>query len=153
MRGEYNTRQKREMFAFLKNHHLEHYSVDDLVFELSRQGEKIGRTTAYRYLEWMAEQGSVRKYLNAQGITQYQHVGDARECSAHFHMMCKKCGKLLHVNCDLMQSMAEHIRSEHGFTLDPGETILVGICARCAGAEKGGEEDGADHAEGCHHCV
>lgn len=150
MRGEYSTRQKREMLAFLKQHDLEHYSVDELVFEMEEQGEKIGRTTVYRFLEQLAEQGSVRKYQSAQGVTQYQHVADSSDCDAHFHMMCKTCGKLYHVNCDLMEGLARHIRTEHNFRIDPRETILVGTCARCASEQEGALEDGVDHASGCH---
>lgn len=149
MRGEYSTRQKRLMMSFLKQHDLEPYSVDELVFEMQEQGEKIGRSTAYRYLEQLTEQGSVRKYQNARGVTQYQHVADASACDGHFHMMCKKCGRLLHVDCELMQSLAEHIYSDHSFRLDPRETVLMGICVRCGAGE--GEEHGSDHACGCHH--
>lgn len=151
MRGEYNTRQKRNMLAFLKQHDLEHYSVDELVFEMEEQGEKIGRTTVYRFLEQLAEQGSVRKYQSAQGVTQYQHIEDSSHCDAHFHMMCKSCGKLYHVNCKLMDGFAQHIRTEHNFQLDPRETILVGLCARCASDREGAVEHGADHPSGCNH--
>ena len=87
MRGEYNTRQKREMLAFLRQHDLEHYSVDELVFEMEEQGEKIGRTTVYRFLEQLAEQGRVRKYQSAQGVMQYQPIADSSECDAALHMM------------------------------------------------------------------
>ena len=152
MRGEYNTRQKREMLAFLKRHDMEPYSVDDLVFEMQEQGEKIGRSTVYRYLESLAEQGRVRKYQNAQGTMQYQHVEDTMACDAHFHMMCKSCGRLYHVSCDLMDRLSKHIYSDHNFRLDTRETILVGVCARC-GAQEGDGCHGADHAEGCHHSI
>ena len=152
MRGEYSTRQKRLMMSFLRQHDLEPYSVDDLVFEMQEQGEKIGRSTAYRYLEQLAEQGSVRKYQNARGVTQYQHVEDASACDGHFHMMCRQCGRLLHVDCKLMGSLAEHIFSDHGFRLDPRETVLMGICAGCSGAQEG-EKHGADHTCECHRCL
>lgn len=138
MRGEYSTRQKREMLAYLKRHDLEPYSVDELVFRMQEQGERIGRTTVYRYLEQLAEQGSVRKYQNPQGVTQYQHVGDAQNCDAHFHMMCKRCGRLYHVGCELMNVFSQHVYDEHNFRLDLRETILVGTCARCAGDGEGG---------------
>ena len=151
MRGEYSTRQKRELLKFMKAHSLENFSVDDVVFRLQDEGTHIGRTTVYRYLESMAEQGTVRKYQNAQGMTQYQHVEDESLCAKHFHMMCKQCGALLHVDCKLMQSLAAHIAGEHSFALDVKETVLVGTCAKCAG--KGENRHGADHAEGCHHCI
>ncbi len=151
MRGEYSTRQKRELLKFLKDHSMEHYSVDDVTLQLRQQGTQIGRTTVYRYLEALAEQGGVRKYQNAQGMIQYQFVEDESRCSGHFHMMCKKCGTLYHVDCSLIRAWTDHIAQEHGFMLDPKETILVGICAKCMDGEA--KDDVAGHTEGCHHCV
>ena len=152
MRGEYSTRQKRVMMTFLKNHDLEPYSVDELLLEMDKQGEKIGRSTAYRYLEQLAENGVVRKYQNARGVTQYQHVENSIACDGHFHMMCKSCGRLMHVDCDLMRGLSEHIFTDHGFLLDLRETVLMGICGRCSGAQEG-KEHGSDHACECHHCL
>ena len=152
MRREYNTRQKREMLKFLQDRRMQHFSVDEVVAEMQDRGEKIGRTTVYRFLELLTEQGNVRKYQSAQGITQYQHIEDDHHCSEHFHMMCKNCGSLLHVDCDLIRSLSSHIADEHGFTLDPRETVLVGICSKCSNSWEAGR-DGADHAEGCHHCL
>ncbi len=151
MRGEYSTRQKRDLLKFLKEHSLENFSVDEVVFRLQGEGTHVGRSTVYRYLESLTELGTVRKYQNAQGVTQYQHVEDEGRCASHFHMMCKQCGSLLHVDCNLMQSLTAHIADEHGFSLDPRETVLVGVCAKCGG--KGEDCHGADYAEGCHHCL
>lgn len=150
MRGEYSTRQKRELLKFLKEHDLENFSVDELTFRMQDQGTPIGRTTVYRYLEGLAEQGNIRKYQNAQGMTQYQHVEDQSRCGSHFHMMCKVCGALYHVDCRLMRSLADHVSQEHGFLLDPSETVLVGVCAKCAKSKEGEASDGTDHVEGCH---
>ncbi len=150
-RGAYNTRQKRELLSFLKERSMRHFSVDEVVFELRDRGEKIGRSTVYRYLELLADQGSVRKYQSVQGITQYQHVEDASRCDDHFHMMCSRCGNLLHVDCGQMRAMSEHLMKDHGFLLDPRETILVGLCRECRQADGEAVEDhGADCDEGCH---
>lgn len=152
MRREYNTRQKREMLRFLQERKMQHFSVDEVVFEMQERGEKIGRTTVYRFLELLAEQGNVRKYQNVQGITQYQHMEEQNSCDEHFHMMCKKCGNLIHMDCELMHSMSEHLFKAHGFKLDPRETILKGLCDACAN----GEEDcgnGAHWHKECHHSI
>lgn len=153
MRGEYNTRQKRDILSFLQMHDLEPYTVDDLVFEMQERGERIGRTTVYRHLEALAEQGRVRKYQNARGATQYQHVENSDECASHFHMMCKSCGRLYHVSCDLMQALSKHIQSDHHFELDVRETVLVGTCARCAAEGKEKHGYGAGHASECNHSL
>lgn len=152
MRGEYNTRQKRELLSFLKERGMQHFSVDDVVFEMQDRGERIGRSTVYRYLELLAEQGSVRKYQSVQGVTQYQHVQDAAQCDDHFHMMCSRCGNLFHVDCSLMGMLSRHLMADHGFALDPRETILVGVCEQC---RQDGEavSNGADGVEACHRCL
>ena len=54
MRGEYNTRQKRELLRFLQERNMQHFSVDEVVFEMEDRGEKIGRSTVYRFLEQLA---------------------------------------------------------------------------------------------------
>ena len=153
MRGEYNTRQKRELLSFLKDRSMQHFSVDDVVFEMRDRAGQIGRSTVYRYLELLAEQGVVRKYAGVRGITQYQYVRDASGCDDHFHMMCSRCGDLMHVDCSLMRAMSEHLMAEHGFQLDPRETILVGLCERCRSDGGEGEAHGADSHEGCHHSL
>ena len=153
MRGAYNTRQKRELLSFLRERSMQHFSVDEVVFELRDRGEKIGRSTVYRYLELLAEQGSVRKYQNVQGVTQYQHVEDAAGCDGHFHMMCSKCGDLFHVDCRLMSTLSKHLMADHNFMLDPRETILVGVCGKCRETDGEAASNGADCAEGCHHCL
>lgn len=149
MRGEYNTRQKREMLSFLKERGMQHFSVDDVVFEMQTRGERVGRSTVYRYLEQLAEQGSVRKYQGMQGVTQYQPVEDAGRCDDHFHLMCSRCGNLFHMDCRLMAELSRHLMSEHDFALDPRETVLVGVCGHC----REGAAHGAAGAEGCHHCL
>lgn len=150
MRGEYNTRQKRELLEFLRERGMSHFSVDDVVFEMRDRGEKIGRSTVYRFLELLTEQGSVRKYQSVQGVTQYQHVEHAEQCDGHFHMMCSRCGSLFHVDCKLMGTLTRHLMEDHDFALDPRETILVGVCGRC---RDGGEaiSNATDGASGCDH--
>ena len=127
---------------------MESYTVDDLVEGLGERGEQIGRTTAYRYLESLAEQGEVRRYQNLRGITLYQHVAAHAACSEHLHLMCKKCGRLYHVDCSLVRQMFAHISEDHGFELDPRESVLVGICSTCA---KGEETHGSDFSQKCDH--
>ena len=154
MRGEYNTRQKREMMQFISTRGLEHYSVDSFVEAMHGEGVSLGKTTVYRFLESLAEQGRARKYMSAQGNTSfYQYIEDDSGCDAHFHLMCKLCGALYHVDCDHMAELISHISGAHGFAIDPRETVLMGVCKKCSGGETAGEGDdhGAHHCCGCHH--
>ena len=136
MRMEYNTRQKREMLQFLLEHEMMHYTVDEFAQALDEQGLKVGRTTAYRFLETLSEQGSVRKYLSPTGQMLYQSLPAGENCDRHFHLMCRKCGSLLHVHCDMMQTLNQHLMEEHAFRLDVRQSVLVGLCDRCAREEQ-----------------
>ena len=64
MRGEYNTRRKRDMLTFLTGNPMKHYTLDELTQAMHEDGIDAGRTTVYRFVEGLAEQGRVRKYFN-----------------------------------------------------------------------------------------
>ncbi len=142
MRGEYSTRQKRDMLRFLTDNALQHYTLDALTQALHEDGIAAGKTTVYRFLEQLAEQGRVRKYQNETGFF-YQFVEDDADCDSHLHLMCRVCGALYHVDCELVGMLSRHIRGEHDFMIDPKQSVLVGVCGACAARA---EED----ADGAH---
>ena len=51
MRGEYSTRQKREMMQYLSGHGMEHYTVDGFVEAMKEEGVAVGKTTVYRFYD------------------------------------------------------------------------------------------------------
>lgn len=144
MRGEYNTRQKRDMLAFLTGNNMKHYTLDELTNAMHEEGITAGKTTVYRFVEGLADQGRVRKYQNENGSF-YQYIDNDSHCDSHLHLMCRECGALYHVDCQLVGTLIRHIQEDHGFMLDARRTMLVGICGECAermkeevhGADKG----------------
>lgn len=130
MRGEYNTRHKRDMMAFLTGNTMKHYTLDDLTRAMHEEGIDAGKTTVYRFVEGLAEQGSLRKYSNENG-TYYQYIGDDKNCGSHLHLMCSECGALYHVDCKLVGELLSHIKDDHNFSLDARRTVLVGVCGDC----------------------
>lgn len=141
MRGEYSTRQRRDVLRFLTENAMKHYTLDELTQALREGGIAAGKTTVYRFLEQLTEQGRVRKYQNETGFF-YQYVEDDADCDSHLHLMCRSCGELFHVDCELVGMLARHIRGAHDFEIDPKQSVLVGICGACA-ARMGEKTDGA----------
>lgn len=127
----YKTHQRSVITDFLKENGDEHITVEELVSKLEQSGESVGRTTVYRCLEKLESEGLVRKYISAgKESCCYQYVGDA-ECKEHFHLKCEKCGKLIHIECDTLDTLKEHIKDEHGFSVNALKTVLYGICEEC----------------------
>lgn len=136
-RGEYHTRQKEAMSACLEAHAMEPMSADDFCALLACEGARVGRATAYRHLEALSARGEARKYADAAtGKTLYQFVGAYSDCESHLHCQCVRCGAMLHVECDELDALGDHLKEAHGFLLDARRTALQGVCARCAAKKR-----------------
>ena len=139
----YHTRQKDAVLSCLQEMEGRHASAAEVAERLFRRGERVGLSTVYRQLDRLVGEGLVRRFVTDGSGACYQYVGGGEDCTAHFHLKCESCGKLIHLHCRTFERLNEHILAEHGFLSDPGRTTLYGTCAECrarAEAAKGGEE-------------
>ncbi len=135
--GGYKTRQRERILRFLTENAGRHLSVDEVVDHLRGQAEPVGKSTVYRYLDRLVEQGLVRRYfLGEGGGACYQYAGDVERCREHFHLKCIGCGALLHVECSYLDEVAQHVANHHQFTIDHTKTVLYGLCETCAAKRK-----------------
>ena len=132
MRGEYSTKQRDAILSFLKENNA-HVSASDIVFHLKEQGYKISTATVYRTLDKLVSDGVVRKMMVGDGSGACYQYLDGDGCAEHFHLKCIKCGKLIHLSCEFLHSLEEHIFEDHGFTVSSGRTVIYGTCAECDG--------------------
>lgn len=130
MRGEYSTKQRDVILAFLKENNA-HITAADITLHLSEQGIKVSTATVYRTLDKFVNDGIVRKMvIGDAGGACYQYI-DGGSCGEHFHLKCVNCGKLIHLSCEFLENMEKHIFDEHGFTVSSGRTVIYGICSQC----------------------
>ena len=94
--GGYKTRQRERILRLLTENAGRHLSVDEVVDHLRGQGEPVGKSTVYRYLDRLVEQGLVRRYFVEERTGAcYQYAGGEERCREHFHQKCIGCGMLL----------------------------------------------------------
>lgn len=129
----YRTRQKTLILETLKQSDGQHLTVDDLVRQLQNKQAKVGKTTVYRYLEYLTEEGIVRKYRLDDGLSAcYQYMDNPHAaCKEHFHLKCTDCGALIHLDCEKLTALHTHIAGEHGFRIDRERTVFYGTCKKC----------------------
>jgi len=132
MRGEYSTKQRDAILSFLRENNA-HVSASDIVFHLKEEGYKVSTATVYRTLEKFEKEGLVKKMLVGDSAGACYQFADGESCHEHFHLKCIKCGKLIHLSCEFMHEMEEHIFNDHGFTVSSGRTVIYGICSSCSG--------------------
>ncbi|MFR9751511.1 Fur family transcriptional regulator [Nocardia sp. 004] len=129
--GIRSTRQRSAITALLGDID-EFRSAQDLHDELRRRGEYIGLTTVYRTLQSMADAGMVDVLRTDSGESVY------RQCSRghHHHLVCRHCGYTVEVKGPTVETWAESIASEHGFTEISHTLEVFGLCPSCAPARR-----------------
>lgn len=141
MASTYQTEGRKRLLAFLLKHPDKQFTVDELSLSLSKEHPELsantGKSSLYRQLSRLCDEGAVRKYRSdTQSSFVYQYVGHG-DCSHHFHLKCIVCGHLTHLDCALSDELLSHIQSDHNFRIDSGRSILYGLCGAC---EKEGTE-------------
>ena len=133
-KNEYKTKQSEIVLEFLREKTGEHLTVNDIYEHLQKQGLSIGLTTVYRQLEKLVSQGVVKKYildLNTPACFEYIPSDCAKSHEPCFHLKCKICDKLIHLKCEELSEMEDHLMKEHKFMLDSQRTVLYGVCENC----------------------
>ena len=120
------TRQRAAVSALLDR--LDDFrSAQEIHEELRKDGEGIGLTTVYRALQNLSESGEVDVLRTDSGEAVY------RRCSTHHHhhLVCRRCGRTVEVEGPTVESWAQRVADEHGFS-DVSHTVeIFGVCAAC----------------------
>lgn len=141
----YRTKQQEDLLKYLRSTSGQHHTVAQIRDHFAQGERTIGTTTIYRQLERFVAEGSVRKYLLETGDSAcYEYVGQSASCASHFHCKCESCGRLIHLDCDELREIGDHLQKEHGFLWDAGRTVFYGICEQCRKAPR---EDADENAE------
>lgn len=128
-RESYNTKTKEIINEAIKKYQ-NGFTIKELKEALDINNQKIGLTTIYRLLDKLEDEGIVKKYFDENNITHYKYVNDCLS-ERHFYLKCVKCDKIIHVDCDCINELSNHILKQHKFSLDTRNIILSGICNEC----------------------
>lgn len=104
---------------------LSHDEVGDL---LEAAGIAHDRVTLYRALEWLVEQGLVRRIAGSDRAWRFETLRHTDHLHAHFH--CERCGQVLCLE-DPSPTPAPQLPA--GFALGHIEVVVHGACATCGG--------------------
>ncbi len=140
-KAQYQTKQRKEMLDFLKDRSGEHFTAQEVCRYFKEQGIPIGTTTVYRHLEALRKEGRIKKYVIDEGSCAcFEYLGENGEGdpAVCYHMKCEECGSLIHLECDAITELEDHIWKDHRFRVDPGRTVFYGLCEEC---EKKGYEE------------
>ena len=127
----YNTKARRYILEYLSSLGEVTVSAADILSYLESKGESISLTTVYRYLNKLSDEKKVIKFTEDDGNKTVYKFIENNSCEGHLHMQCTKCGKLIHLDCDFMNELKNHIEEKHRFSLKCSGSILYGVCSEC----------------------
>ncbi len=127
----YETKHKKTIENIFDAHEGECFSAEKIVNLLKEKGSNVSVATVYRHLDSLVKSGKIAKIPTQSGSFIYQ----SEKCDScfmqHCSLMCIDCGKVIHMDCDELSKLSEHIKEEHGFYIDHFKTVIYGQCALC----------------------
>ena len=133
MQKEYKTKAKDYILEYIKNNKERRFSVNDIQEYLIENDININLTTIYGNLDKLSLNGILLKFKNTkEDFNVYQYNEPGAGCHEHLHIECSKCGKILHIDDEVMKDFNEHLRLKYNFYLDCENSSLQGLCISCA---------------------
>lgn len=130
--SNYSTLSRKKILDFLNSNCDRTVTVQDINHYLVENGYGVNISTIYRYLDKLVKDGSVMKYASEDGSSAvFQYVNPSSKCNEHLHLQCVKCGKVCHLEGDLMSDLSAEIRNNHKFSILCKNSIIYGICEAC----------------------
>ncbi len=122
-RGFKMTPQRRAIVDYLQA--AEHHpTADEILQAVNRRFPMTSRATVYNTLNWLKEEGMVKEVFEAGTVRFDPNTGN------HHHFVCRKCGKVEDVDCDLIGAMKVCSLPGHQ-KVEFFEVTLRGLCAGC----------------------
>ncbi len=120
-----------------------HLSADEVYIKLQKKASKIGIATVYRNLEFLTEQGILKRYQFGDGKARYElHEDDAAE--HHHHLICENCGDIINYSKfverekKLIKDLEKELSDKFDFKIDTHQLHFYGKCKKCVN-KKGGD--------------
>ncbi len=142
-KAAYKTKQQDLLFSYLREMQGQHFTAEDVRSHFEAKKISIGIATIYRQLEKLVAEGKIQKYfIDDHSAACFEYAGE--DCNAneqHFHLKCELCGRLIHLECEELQELGGHLKTEHGFVINPLRTVFYGVCTDCLCKKEKGEKD------------
>lgn len=134
-RKPYATVGRAKLLAFFRENPDRQFTTEELC--LAVNGSEAGKSTVYRHLTELCGDSVVRKFRSPERLCSvYQYVGSGCDCDLHFHAKCVRCGRIEHLDCNDSAEFVLHLKDEHGFAVNCGQSVLYGLCSACREKEE-----------------
>ncbi len=131
--SEYKTKARTLLVEYLKSNPDKRFTARDIYEEILKNFPTVNRTTIYRNLDRLCEQGILVRYREPnQDSWFYQYSSGHQHCNEHMHAQCTECGKIFHLENQFVDDFEEKLHSVYGLDISEEKTIIIGKCDQCS---------------------
>ena len=125
-RGLRLTPQRQMVLSIIENSG-EHLSAEAICQRVQANYPFVSLSTVYRTVERLKAVGLVREVhlLGEQRFYESAGAGD------HYHLLCRGCGAVLHIDAALLAGLREQLEQCYHFTPLSLDLIATGYCEHC----------------------
>ncbi|HEX8771283.1 MAG TPA: transcriptional repressor [Acidimicrobiales bacterium] len=129
--GRVTTARRALVTALIE--HDGHPTAEGLATAVQARQPDVHQATIYRILD----------DLERLDVVQHTHFGHGPAvyhltASAHPHLVCERCGRVIEVNEAVFDSLVERVEAAHRFLVRPGHFAVSGICEQCEARPRAG---------------
>jgi Fur family transcriptional regulator, ferric uptake regulator len=106
-----------------------HLTAEEVASRVNQADPTVNISSVYRSLTLFEDLDLVREsHLGIDGSARWEiaHPDD------HFHMVCRRCGKVDHHVGELVDQVRTHLGEHHSFQPENIDLVVTGICRDCA---------------------
>ncbi|MHB1455624.1 MAG: Fur family transcriptional regulator [Armatimonadota bacterium] len=123
------TRQRRILLEIIEKSE-GHLHASDLLSLAREKDERIDRATVYRTVSLLKEEGLVEE-LDLLHLDGSEHHYELKEQTAHVHIGCKRCGRIIEYKSELIKELEADIRQETGCAVESVRVEVAAFCPEC----------------------
>ncbi len=128
-RNNYQTKQKQEIRATIRRRR-KSFTIGDLKKSFDRRDVAVGETTIYRTVSELVRRGEIVKTIGRDNETIYEYLKPCAN-NDHFYLKCDRCGAKIHVDCECVSQLSQHLHKSHHFIINQDNLLLRGTCIKC----------------------
>ena len=122
-----NYSKQRECIINIIRNLRTHPTAEEIYMKVKQVDEKISRSTVYRNINILVENGEVTKISMPVGPDRYDYNHEM-----HNHIICEKCGKVYDFYYDIPKSLKNEIQNQLLGKISLTDSIEInGICYEC----------------------
>src|ERR1700729_3422466 len=110
--------------------HGDHLGVGAVAAGVRERVGHISLQAVYEALHALTAAGLIRRIEPAGGAPRFEgRVGDN-----HHHVVCRSCGVVADVDCEVGEAPCLTASDDHGFSIHEAEVVYWGLCPSCSTA-------------------